>query len=90
MKFIASTSNVCSLFDDFSYSSVIFWCTHIVQKNVFPNTQNFHEFSEIEKDWYLDQVTDDEIEEAFKMFDRDNSGTINHNEIKWEMSDKKL
>ena len=28
------------------------------------------------------QVTDDEIEEAFKMFDRDNSGTINHNEIK--------
>jgi len=27
-------------------------------------------------------VTDDEIEEAFKMFDRDNSGTINHNEIK--------
>ena len=29
-------------------------------------------------------MTDDEIEEAFKMFDRDNSGTINHNEIKWE------
>ena len=28
------------------------------------------------------QVTDDEIEEAFKIFDRDNSGTINHNEIK--------
>lgn len=28
------------------------------------------------------QVTDEEIEEAFKMFDRDNSGSINHNEVK--------
>ena len=28
------------------------------------------------------QVSDEEIEEAFKMFDRDNSGTINHNEVK--------
>ena len=30
----------------------------------------------------LIQVSDEEIEEAFKMFDRDNSGTINHNEVK--------
>ena len=28
------------------------------------------------------EVTDEEIEEAFKMFDRDNSGSINHNEAK--------
>ena len=28
------------------------------------------------------KVTDEEIEEAFKMFDRDNSGSINHNEVK--------
>ena len=28
------------------------------------------------------EVTDDEIEEAFKMFDRDNSSSINHNEVK--------
>ena len=28
------------------------------------------------------EVTDEEIEEAFKMFDRDNSGSINHNEVK--------
>ena len=33
------------------------------------------------------KVTDEEIEEAFKMFDRDNSGTINHNEVKWELLD---
>ena len=33
------------------------------------------------------QVSDEEIEEAFKMFDRDNSGTINHNEVKWENID---
>ena len=30
----------------------------------------------------IKQVSDEEIEEAFKMFDRDNSGTINHNEVK--------
>ena len=29
------------------------------------------------------KITDEEMKEAFKMFDRDNSGTINHNEIKW-------
>ena len=28
------------------------------------------------------EVTEEEIEEAFKMFDRDNSGSINHNEVK--------
>ena len=28
-------------------------------------------------------MSDEEIEAAFKMFDRDNSGTINHNEIKF-------
>ena len=28
------------------------------------------------------KVSDEEIEEAFKMFDRDNSGSINHNEVK--------
>ena len=30
----------------------------------------------------LVKVTDEEIEEAFKMFDRDNSGSINHNKVK--------
>ena len=31
---------------------------------------------------HLTQVTEEEMEEAFKMFDRDNSGSINHNEVK--------
>ena len=35
---------------------------------------------------YSYKVSDEEIEEAFKMFDRDNSGSINHNEVKWVSS----
>ena len=31
---------------------------------------------------FICKVSDEEIEEAFKMFDRDNSGSINHNEVK--------
>ena len=40
----------------------------------------FQEFMEMICDQI--EVSDDEIEEAFKMFDRDNSGSINHNEVK--------
>ena len=40
-----------------------------------PNCQTSNMLSKL-------QVSDEEIEEAFKMFDRDNSGTINHNEVK--------
>ena len=40
----------------------------------------FQEFMEMICDQV--EVSDEEIEEAFKMFDRDNSGTINHNEVK--------
>merc|ERR1711994_598024 len=40
----------------------------------------FQEFMEMICDQM--EVSDEEIEEAFKMFDRDNSGTINHNEVK--------
>ena len=36
----------------------------------------------LEFDFNIYKVTDEEIEEAFKMFDRDNSGSINHNEVK--------
>jgi Ca2+-binding EF-hand superfamily protein len=32
------------------------------------------------------KVSDEEIKEAFKAFDRDNSGTINHNEIRFHIS----
>ena len=34
------------------------------------------------KHFIICKVSDEEIEEAFKMFDRDNSGSINHNEVK--------
>ena len=34
------------------------------------------------KQFFICKVSDEEIEEAFKMFDRDNSGSINHNEVK--------
>ena len=43
-------------------------------------TVEFQEFLEMICDTI--EVSDEEIEEAFKMFDRDNSGTINHNEVK--------
>ena len=48
-----------------------------VEVKVFTFTMHQLEF-----DFNIYKVTDEEIEEAFKMFDRDNSGSINHNEVK--------
>ena len=63
------------------YCCLVFFLL-ILNKNVFKNCNQRLNHPKLKNYCNLNQVTDDEIEEAFKMFDRDNSGTINHNEIK--------